>query len=210
VASEGSFKRFRRREKPDQLDEVWFEVEREGWVVAYRLVPQGSALVVGELRILPAERGRDAGRWSGDPGRVPSGGVDSEALGIVRFGEHRQWWTGRIDEALRSPSLRAAVLGGVERARSVAEEAARHPGPKGRDDAFYARIARLYVEETKSGNRRPIATLAGLLNKSPAYVRDVLNTARDRRLLTRAGAGRAGGELTREARRLLREQEEEQ
>ena len=53
------------------VDDFWFEaVLDDAWVVAYRIVSQPEGLVVGEIRIFPAdERSRDRrtrrGEWSG-------------------------------------------------------------------------------------------------------------------------------------------------
>lgn len=46
----------------------WLEVTiADGWLAAYRLVPQDGQPVIAEVRVFPAEAGRrTAGTWSGE------------------------------------------------------------------------------------------------------------------------------------------------
>ena len=76
------------------------------------------------------------------------------------------------------------------------------PGRSGRPDIFYARLAAEYIELLRTGST-PTKDLAEKHHYSPASMRDYLNKARSRGLLTRPQRGRAGGELTDKARRLL-------
>lgn len=84
----------------------------------------------------------------------------------------------------------------------------RRPGRVGRSNQFYAERARVYVEETARGPK-PIPRLASDWNLNEASVRSLLHEARRRGLLTAAPRGRAGGQLTAKAKRILVEPPEE-
>lgn len=78
----------------------------------------------------------------------------------------------------------------------------RRPGRSGRPDVFYARLAAEYVELLTTSST-PTKDLAERHNYSSTSMRDYLNQARSRDLLTPSPSGRAGGQLTDKARRLL-------
>ena len=78
----------------------------------------------------------------------------------------------------------------------------KRPGRKGRPDVFYARLAAEYVD-LLSTSSTPTKDLAERHCYSPTSIRDYLNQARTRGLLTRSQRGRAGGELTAYALKLL-------
>ena len=78
----------------------------------------------------------------------------------------------------------------------------RRPGRSGRPDVFYARLAADYIE-LLSTSSTPTKDLAKRHNYSATSMRDYLNQARLRGLLTRSQPGHAGGELTEKAIRLL-------
>ena len=77
------------------------------------------------------------------------------------------------------------------------------PGRRGRDDIDYAKLAQQYVNEVNSGNPKPTKTLAETHHVSPSQMSQLINTARQRNLLTPAPKGRSGGELTEHAYALL-------
>lgn len=79
----------------------------------------------------------------------------------------------------------------------------RHPGRRGRDDSFYAQVAARYVHLLTSTDHAPAVGLADEMTVSVSSVRGLLHEARRRDLLTHAPPGRAGGQLTDKARRLL-------
>jgi hypothetical protein len=81
-------------------------------------------------------------------------------------------------------------------------QAPRRPGRRGRPDLFYAEFASEYVEIAKT-TPHATAELARRRDYDPRYVRDLLNQARNRGLLTRPPSGRAGGTLTPKAIALL-------
>lgn len=75
------------------------------------------------------------------------------------------------------------------------------PGRRGRPDLVYAEAAAIYVASmTKPA---PLQATARALGIPEARARSLLGEARRRGLLTQAPKGRAGGELTEKARRLL-------
>ncbi len=78
------------------------------------------------------------------------------------------------------------------------------PGRAGRPDIFYATLAMRYVE--KLGSNTEVRDLADELFISSSQIRNLLYESRRRKLLTKpAHAGRAGGELTPKAIRILEE-----
>jgi hypothetical protein len=77
-------------------------------------------------------------------------------------------------------------------------------GRRGRDDLYYARWAAEYADAlTRSPN--PVAELAGQHHLSASQVRNLVHACRKKEMLTAAPAGRAGGELTARAIKLLKE-----
>ena len=77
-------------------------------------------------------------------------------------------------------------------------------GRRGRDDRFYARWAAEYADAlTRSPN--PVAEMAGRHHLSPSQVRNLVHACRNKKMLTAAPPGRAGGELTARAIELLKE-----
>lgn len=188
-------------------DEAWLEVVLEGgWIAAYRLIPQGGQPVVGEVRIFPEERSpRSAGRWSaerlGNQAPVPFGGIPARVLRQLRVREH----LALLDEIVQSHQARQSFR--LNLLDHGFEQVAREAGRRGRSDHFYAEIASAYV--ALIGERDPIPRLRKRLDKeglhfADATIRDFVNRARDRGLLTRSPKGRPGGELTPKALELLR------
>lgn len=80
------------------------------------------------------------------------------------------------------------------------------PGRRGRADIFYARIAADYVELLATSST-PTKDLAKKHHYGESQMRDFLNKARTRGLLTRPERGRAGGQLTQKGRDLLAKSE---
>jgi hypothetical protein len=84
----------------------------------------------------------------------------------------------------------------------------RRPGRGGRDRSFYAVWAARYVRASRSHPRSPVKQLvadeaAAGRHATEAQIRGYLGRARrEPRLLTEAGVGRAGGDLTELGRRL--------
>lgn len=86
----------------------------------------------------------------------------------------------------------------------------RRPGRKGHSDLYLSALASRYVRKTMAGNRRAVAELAAEMHLSVETVRGLLVDARNRELLTRPPAGKAGGRLTEKALRLLGQLPEQQ
>lgn len=82
------------------------------------------------------------------------------------------------------------------------------PGAAGRADEHYAALAAMYVDLLATSSR-PTQDLADLLGEKVSAIRNYIYKARERGLLTTAGRGKAGGELTDKARRLLAHNEED-
>lgn len=100
----------------------------------------------------------------------------------------------------------------VSRSRSMSGwadtfTAEHHPGRQGRPDAFYAALSASYVERLAAESRAPIRDLADAAGLSSSQVRNLLYEARRRELLSTSPKGRAGGELTEKAKRLLIEED---
>ncbi len=81
------------------------------------------------------------------------------------------------------------------------------PGRRGRADESYAQLAADYVAACQTSTT-PVKDLADIAHLSPKTIRNHLNAARQRGLLTSAPAGRSGGELTPKAIDLLNEEPE--
>lgn len=102
---------------------------------------------------------------------------------------------------LRREAQRAAQSWGSDAAHTVAPELGARPGRTGRDDRPYAVLAARYLELCTE-SRAPVVELAAETYRSTSTVQNLLTEARRRGLLIRR-QGRAGGELTEKARRLL-------
>ncbi len=186
--------------------EAWLEVELDGgWIAAYRLMAQEGRPVVGEVRVFPNESApREQGRWSaerlGDQAPVPFGGVPARVLRQLRVREHLSL----IDDVVEQHQEQSFRLELLDHGfTQVAMEA----GRRGRSDLFYAEIASAYVRllgEHAPINqlRRQLQDLEGL-HFAEATIRDFVNQARHRGLLTSSPPGRPGGELTSKAREIL-------
>jgi hypothetical protein len=182
----------------------------ESWSCTYRVVAkaaEGGQPVIAEVAIRP--RGEE----------VPRGGVTSRLLREVKLGEHFADLTAQLQR--RTPSVRP-----VEERTTYAERETRvdmtgeeldtyafsfeegEPKPRrgrpGLSNLHYAKLAQAYVAALGRGSRRPTADAAAALSYEPSHVRDGLNKARDRGLLTRPETpGRPGGQLTGKAELLL-------
>ena len=199
-----------------QLNEAWIEVPAgEGWLASYRVVMKQAVPVIAEIRVLPQEADhRTPGNWSRDPVSVPADGIPARVLRRLRLTDPiglfenfvKQW------EADQGEEVAQRVFGrfGFRRSEGAVPK---RTGRAGRSDAFYARWAAAYVERLQRGSRHPVRDLvtrppvkiAGFASsRAPdATVRAILHEARRRKLLTRAPAGRAGGELTEKSMQLL-------
>lgn len=208
-------------------EHVWLEVPiGDGWLAALRLAVQDGRPVISELRIFPDEPGRpNAGEWSvekfGHEAQVPRGGLTTRKLRHVRLYDYLTRHLPNLTN-FRVQWLRDAYVGKQPRTDDEVAflprgmTAAAERGPGGSEDAvreaFLARVAAMYVDCYRQGDRTPVMTTARRLGiggtRPREYVRDLLNQARAQKLLTKPGAGITGGELTPKALKLLEGQQE--
>jgi hypothetical protein len=92
-----------------------------------------------------------------------------------------------------------------EWARRAAELVESMTGTKHRqrDDLYYATLAALYVEVTRTKKRRIYDEMAKQVGYAPSTLADAIKEARRRGLLTTPIEGRSGGKLTSKAKDLL-------
>lgn len=182
-----------------------------GWEITLELLPGGG---ISRYAVQPL--GTWASQFNG--GHDPDWPVDEPGPLVVRdFGRPpllkleqaaREWlgwlveqgdrFAGALD---RLPGARPRTPSGpaIEDVVSISTR----PGRKGHDPLMLALVARSYVAGVLGGHRKVVAQMAEAQGVSPATVQGWLNTARNRGFLTRAPAGRPGGELTDEAKELL-------
>jgi hypothetical protein len=178
-----------------RVREWWVENDLgDGWRVAHRILIQDGLPIVGEVRVYPAEKGAQAGRWSaehlGEAATSPKGGVTGRLLQRVRIDDARETFD---DMRRRRLLLGTPALPDLARIR---HDATHNPGRGGHPDAFYAAVAAAYLAKLHAGATTPTDALADDLNLRPQRLRDLLRAARTRGLLTQPPRGRAGGELT--------------
>jgi hypothetical protein len=152
-----------------------------GWRVVAEVATTDAGLQIDQLTVEP---------W-GDV--VPPGGITTRMLRQVR--------TGAIIASARAAARAiGAIMPDAAPDLSVSERV----GRRGRDDRFYARWAAEYADAlTRSPN--PVAEMAGRHHLSPSQVRNLVHACRNKKMLTAAPSGRAGGELTARAIELLKE-----
>jgi hypothetical protein len=165
-----------------------------------------------ELRIFPdiGSKGDEAGEWRGSMApsesvNVPRGGLTSRVVHGIRVREHRLYAAMAFTEWAWEPFIRKVLEESGDRNRFPYGE--KRPGRRGREPVQWARFAAEYDELVKKGGIPPIKELARRWKVSEATARDRIAHVRrmDPPLLTRPiKPGMAGGELTKEAKRLLR------
>jgi len=194
------------------VEEGWVEAPLDNaWMAAYRIAVQQGQPVVAELRIFPLAGPRPGpGRWRGErfgPGaKVPYGGLTSRLVRRVRVAEHLRVGVTILAKMKREEDLESVVARFMP--ATDAGSSKRRAGA--RPDVVLADFARQYVNACLSGSRRPIAEVADANGTSVATMRNAIERARERGLLTKpmvpAGEptqGRKGGALTPRAKRLL-------
>jgi hypothetical protein len=207
--------------------EMWAETEvGRDWLAAYRLVSEGGAPAVAEVRLYP----KDEREWRsplgylrdvrpGDPAlpswpprpALPPGGITAKLLravplwqcraampGVIRVLHHTSKQQGDSDVSDVSDEL--ARLGWPESAIAPPPLAGRRP----RGDRFLAEVAAAYVEALEAGTRQLTEAVGVKVGVGPTRARDLIHRARASGLLTGGGKrGRVGGTLTAAARALL-------
>ncbi|MGE5763267.1 MAG: hypothetical protein ACM3ZF_05145 [Mycobacterium leprae] len=163
-----------------QFTEIVCEVEGyPGWRIIPEVVATDRGLALKRLTIEPK-------------GDLPEGGITTQLL--------RQLRTGALIASLRAAANQLDRYVGIRPDLAVSTRV----GRRGRDDRYYAGWAAAYVEAlTRSPN--PIHELSHRHHLSDSALRNLMHACRRRGLLTPSPRGRAGGELTPKARRLLEE-----
>ena len=185
--------------------ECWLEdALEEGWVVAYRIVPQSGQPVIAEARVYPGKPDSSPrpGEWSGEPDAVPEWGLTARRLKKLRpdtstrsipdiFGNLKTQWGEDAFYGERSVVARHGLS-------PTAPEPRRRVGrPPAHDLSFYAKLARDYARLVNGGSRRPIPELAKAWESPEATVRNWKRMALKKGLMTESPPGVPGGQLTR-------------
>ncbi len=152
-----------------------------GWQAVAEITATDAGLQIDRLTIKP---------W-GDV--APPGGITTRMLRQVR--------TGAIIASCRAA---ARAIGAIVPDAAPDLSVSERVGRRGRDDRFYARWAAEYADAcTRSGH--PVAEMAARHHLSASQIRNLVHACRKREMLTDSPPGRAGGELTARAIKLLRE-----
>jgi hypothetical protein len=207
--------------KETWVEEVFPDHRQRRWLMGARVWVDQGRVVVGEIRIFPAERAEGgapgamegptaAGNWSGDPRKIPRGGLESQTLRFAPLGSVRPWVLTKVNPTYASPptpfetQLRKRLLAFT---LPGADALAERPRPRrnvGRDDRYYAELAAAYVALITAGSKRPTTDLmAQRREQSYARMRDQIHEARVRGLLSAGSPGKRGGSLLAPALALL-------
>jgi len=206
--------------------QVWFEVPLAGgWAAAYRIFLRDDEILVAEMRVFPLSEysnDRRPGEWNVNDAQCPEHGITARLLNTeVVLGEHihellRETWhnlAGSVMEleggSLEDQRMAEKFAAWFRRAdggflAELPTSSSSRRGPKGEPIEYYAKLARDYVRKCEEG-RSPVKALAKARNMKVSTARAALNRARNRGLLTRQKQGRAGGQLTKSATRVLSE-----
>jgi hypothetical protein len=180
----------------------------EAWEASYRLALQGGRLVVARLSVSPR-------------GAVPAGGLTTRLLRRVTIGAHLDR-AAEITRALISHLTRLEAASTSEDTKALlrrqrqllAAPRGRRPGQRpadtsrpGRkplgDDVLLA-AAQSYVTARARKHPAPVLAVAKAGKMSEARARDLIYRARRRGFLSQTTQGRGRGDLTDEARALLK------
>jgi hypothetical protein len=161
----------------------WFHLpDDEDWIAVATFQFSAQEPVLRSMTVRPF------GEWASRP-------LTAKALGSVKINEVYR----RAHQHLGTPDV-AAALGRVPRPKDDFTRVPR-PGRRGRSDLSYARWAAHYVK--LEGRPKRLQVLARQHKVKEQAARDILYQARRRGLLTTAPPGKAGGELTDKARKVL-------
>ena len=206
------------------VHECWLEDEiTDGWMVAYRVLPQKGRPVVGEVRIHPGSPGSDfdAGEWSaeweGFKAEVPEGGIRAKLLTKqLRFGRYLSE-VAEIVRPMEQKWGRSALYdrGQLLSRHGFTPEVAERETPVGRPSQYslldLARFARDLNRIIRHGNpKAPVKELAEVLGVEHEKMSRQINRAREKGMLDKPEPGLSGGRLTERARALLRDAGEEE
>jgi hypothetical protein len=193
---------------PEYWTELPIPADRR-WVAAARLLVSRGAVVIGEVRVFPAEphAERRQGEWSaavlGVRALCPPGGVVARLLRAVPLGaftraavEFERLLRERFGDEAFLPRGRFGALG-LESPRQ---------GPRRRHraaDTVVLGVARAYADAIERKSRRALEEAAAACHLAYRHARDLVGVARARGYLTATKQGRGGGELTPTARKRL-------
>jgi len=192
-------------------------VDRHGgrWRVAMRVAVRDSRVILGEVRLFPDEEGEKSqtegkkGRWSRALAAIPPWGLEARLLKQIRLGTVPAWVVAMLSRDALDPNESWRKISRVTNEFMLPGAGTVMPRPRprraaGRDDRFYAVLAKAYTDALAARDRHPVKTLAARRGESPAHIRDWLHEARERGLLSRGAPGVVGGQLLPRALALLR------
>lgn len=130
-----------------------------------------------------------------DPDAVPDGGMSSTLLRGLDFRAALEKLRRQLDISDRRADLEEAY-------EDQRDERIRTELRGGMTDEYLSLISSRYVGLVNHGHARPLAALAEIIGKTESTVKGHLWRARRKELLT-GGAGRAGGQLTPKASKVL-------
>jgi len=180
-----------------------------GWMVVEAFEIQAGRRVVAELKVCPAppQVGAHPMRMWGERSEddvVPAGGITARLLRTVKVGkyaapviaDYREW----IRKHFGSDGLKRLDAATARPSRNRHKRKARSHRAA---SLFYAELARDYVLLWEKGVKSPTGELARLRGVALEKVRSWVHLARANGLLTETSRGKAGGELTALARKIL-------
>lgn len=173
---------------PGENKGVWVEMVFPGgeWFARGRMEVQEDRVVVSELRLVSATDTTPQGGINQDVvRRVPLGSFGPIALSVAEF-------AGRLHPALHAAEPFGRQLAGV---KGLLPARPRPRRSAGRDDRFYAELARDYLASIEGGSRSPVKDLAVAREENAPRIRDQVHEARERGLLSKSKSGRKGGML---------------
>lgn len=221
--------RSRRLGPGEVVHDCWLEQPfDDGWVAAFRLVPQNGYPSVAEFRFFPRSAGdqsasardNDPGEWAaarqGFTASVPPGGLTARRLKSVKFGAYLDDVTTILRRMERKWGYEA--VHGERRlftrygfTPASSQSVGRAGRPRIHDDLFLAILAHDYVRAFTLHPSAPVQALRTARKYSTEHLRELIHTARDRGMLTsppKPGVG--GGNLTSLAFSILRAAREDQ
>jgi hypothetical protein len=155
----------------------------------------------GAERSWPIDRGEDSVATY-PPDLEPRPPVSAQLLRRIPFGKLADLARSRLGVMAGWRDEGFEVLGvDATQAAKLARSHSRRPGRRGRSDRFYAELAVAYEAWLAKG--KPLRVLADDLYLSESGLRTALGKARERGMLTAAPRGRAGGQATDKAKRLV-------
>jgi len=183
------------------------------WTADAWVVQRSGRLVVGEVRVFPAEGApvTPGTPWGGRASHVPRRGLERRLLRDVPVGRYAPLAEAWVSQMAQQPDFAAdavprvdlSILNIVLPGASTIAPRPRARRNVGRDDLFYARLAQEYVDRVAAGSASPVKDIARGRDDKPAHIRDLLHESRERGLLSEARPGKREGHLLARGRALL-------